>query len=243
MADIDMNKLIGNSVYQIRLVPPPMAERYAGSMLSPMVLRGFLTNQLTWSGSNQWEGLHSGMRFMKDNEGNMQKAETVANSVGVDTGDGQHAMTGITETIARWTGATKPTFAFNIMFIALDSKHDVITPCKILLRGCLPHEDSGSRLKGTMEAPYGYKTGISGEQEPEYDESLAYNNETTLAGTWRVAVGKWFNAGRLVLNSVSVNFSQQCAPNGKPLFAEAQCVFETWRLPKANELEQFFKGF
>jgi hypothetical protein len=241
MADIEMNKLIGNQTYQIKIIPPEGAFRYVSGISSGYIIKGFLTNQITWNSANQWEGLHSGLRTMKDNEGNMVKGEAVANQAGVDTGDGQHAMTGITETIARWTGAQKPTFGFNVMFIALDAKSDIITPIKMLIRGALPHQDSGKVLKGTMMAPYGYKTGITGEDEAEPDEAEDYwSNGGRLQGTWTVQVGKWFKAPKLVLNSVSVNFSQQCAPNGKPLFAEAQLVFETWRLPKADELERFF---
>lgn len=241
MADIDMNKLIDNSTYQIRIVPPETAFSYISGVNSAFVIKGFLTNQITWNSANQWEGLHSGLRTMKDNEGNMVKGEAVANQAGVDTGSAQHAMTGITETIARWTGAQKPTFSFNVMFVALDSKSDILTPIKMLIRGALPHQDSGSVLKGTMMAPYGYKTGITGEDESDPDEAEDYwSGNGRLQGTWTVQVGKWFKAPKLVLNSVAVNFSQQCAPNGKPLFAEAQLVFETWRLIKANELERFF---
>lgn len=242
MADIDMNRLIGNATYQIKIVPPEGAFKYISGLKTPFVITGYLTNQITWGSANQWEGFHSGLGMMKDQEANMIKGEAVATQVGVDTGEGQHAMTGITETIARWTGASKPSFSFNVMFIATSPGADIISPVKTLIRGCLPHENSGKILKGTMMAPYGYKYGITGEDEAEPDEGLDYWNSggEKLQGTWTVQVGKWFKAPRLVLDSVSVNFSQQCAPNGKPLYAEAQLVFQCWRLLKANELEKFF---
>ena len=139
----------------------------------------------------------------------------------------------------------KPTFAFNVMFVATDAQTSRKIPeyIKILLRGALPHSHSGEGwLKGTMEAPYGYKTGFTGGAEDTLSDSDigSFSEESTTEGTWRVQVGKWFRAPKLVLNSCNVNFSQQCTPDGNPLFVECQLVFETWRLLKADEIEYFF---
>lgn len=242
MADIELNKLIGNNTYKIMILPPLSGGK---NITDVKVINGFLTNQISWSAQNQWEGLHSGMAFMKGEVGeNIQKGEAVANQAGVDTG-AQHAIGGITETIARWQGATKPSFGFNVMFISLDAamaKRN-LSYVKALLKGCTPSSHSGEGwAKGTMEAPYGYKTGFTGSMDDTVpdDQVTQWDDQSSTEGTWRVQVGKWFNAPKLVLSSCNVNFSQQCTPSGAPLFIECQLVFETWRLPKADEIDLFF---
>lgn len=246
MADIDLNRLIGAQTYKIDIFPPlPKGRELLVNRTGRGTITGFLTNQLSWSAQNQWEGLHSGLQFMKGETGdNIQKAETVLNQGGVDTG-GQHAIGGITETIARWQGATKPTFGFNVMFVALNAKmaKNNIEFAKILLRGSLPSSASGEGwAKGTMEAPFGYKTGFTGTADDSIPDSEvnSFGDESSTSGTWRVHVGKWFTGRKLVLNSCNLNFSQQVTPDGYPLFIEAQLVFETWRLLKADEVELFF---
>ena len=246
MSDISLNALLGDTdIYKIRIIPP---ESSAGAMkvmsrwTPSTIIQGFLTNSLSFSTQNTWEGLHNGLQVMKNMEEGAQKVETAANSVaGVsDDGSGQHIMQGITETIARWSGATKPSFAFNIMFVKLNPRVNLLNDVTTLLKGCLPADSSGDGiLKGTMEAPYGYQTGITGDNPTTGDDG-SYAALNDKKGTWTVQVGRWFRARGLVMNSATANFSQQVAPDGDPLFAEVQVTFETWRQIKAGELEDFF---
>ena len=244
MPSINLNSLISNdSIYQIKIIPPEDSKHVPPKY---EIINGFLTNNLSFSGQNTWEGLHSGMQFMKDQSDNLAKVQTLKNQVAPGSGNGTYTIGGITETIARWQSAMKPTFAFNVMFIRLNPGDDIITPIKILLKGCLPMDSSGKGVaKGTMIGPYGYKTGFSGSADDSGSNDSAndvgdYEANTT-KGTWNVFVGKWFKAPKLVLDSVNVNFSQQCTPDGLPLYAECQLVFETWRLLKAGELDGFFR--
>lgn len=242
MADINLNQLIQtNTIYQIKIVPPDNIKYIPPKF---QIINGFLTNNLSFSGQNQWEGLHSGFRWMEDAKGNFVKTQAVLQEVtkSGNSDQGTYTIGGITETIARWQSAAKPTFAFNVMFIRLSPSDDIITPVKILLRGCLPMDASGEGIaKGTMQAPYGYKTGFSGQADDQSkDGDVGSYEESTTTGVWTVQVGKWFKAPKLVLSSVNVNFSQQCTPDGLPLYAECQLVFETWRLLKAGELDKFF---
>ena len=240
MADINLNQLISsNSVYRIKIIPPADVATIPSKF---SVISGFLTNNLSFSGQNTWEGLHSGMQFMKDQSDNLAKVQTLKNEIMPGSGSGTYTIGGITETIARWQSAMKPTFAFNVMFIRLNPGDDIITPIKILLKGCLPMDGSGAGVtKGTMLAPYGYETGFSGSADETSDSEVGAYETSTTKGTWNIFVGKWFHAPKLVLDSVNVNFSQQCTPDGQPLYAECQLVFETWRLLKAGELDSFFR--
>lgn len=243
MPSINLNSLISNdSIYQIKIIPP----EDSGVIPSKFkIISGFLTNNLSFSGQNTWEGLHSGFQWMKDQSDNVSKVQPVLAQAGVSDGK-TYTIGGITETIARWQSAMKPTFAFNVMFIRLNPSDDIITPVKILLKGCLPMDSSGEGIaKGTMIAPYGYETGFSGSADDSGSSDSAndvgHYEANTTKGTWNVFVGKWFKAPKLVLDSVNVNFSQQCTPDGLPLYAECQLVFETWRLLKAGELDGFFR--
>ena len=121
-----------------------------------------------------------------------------------------------------------------MMLINLSPSDNIMDSVKILLKGCFPRTAS----KGTMEAPYGYITGITGGYED--NDSASGAAADTAKNVWAVGVGKWFYCDKLVLSSCNVNFSQQCTPDGKPLFAELQLVFETWRLITANEVDTFF---
>jgi hypothetical protein len=141
---------------------------------------------------------------------------------------------GTDDSIARYTGSQKPTFSFNMMLVSLTPDTDIITPIKILLKGCYPR----TATMGTMEAPYGYETGITGGLQD--NDSASGLSSITAPQVWAVRAGRWFNCPMLVLDSCNVNFSQQCTPQGKPLFAEVQLVFETWRLITADEVEAFF---
>lgn len=242
MPNIDLNSLLrnDNSVYALRILPP--ADSGASALLAGGLIKGFLTNSLSWSSSNTWEGLHQGFSSVKGMEDSLSKIETLAGQFGVGeaakensgVGGGQHAIQGITESIARYTGSQKPTFSFNMFLVNLTPQSDIITPIKILLKGCFPR----TAAAGTMEAPYGYVTGITGGNTD--DDSLSGQSKDTAKNVWAVQVGKWFRCDKLILDSCNVNFSQQCTPMGQPLFAEVQLVFETWRLITAAEVDSFF---
>lgn len=240
--NIDLNSLLldNNGIYALRIIPP--IESGADKLLTGGLIKGFLTNQLSWSASNTWEGLHQGFSSIKNQESNFTKIETMvsqfkigdaaAENLGI--GAGQHAVQGITESIARYTGSQKPTFSFNMMLVSLTPDTDIITPIKILLKGCYPR----TATAGMMEAPYGYETGITGGTE-EKDNSSG-KSSMSAKNVWSVKAGRWFYCPMLVLDSCNVNFSQQCTPTGQPLFAEVQLVFESWRLITADEVESFF---
>lgn len=241
--NIDLNSLLkdNNGIYALRILPP--AESGASKLLGGGgLIKGFLTNQLSWSASNTWEGLHQGLSSVKGQAENLSKIETLASQLGVGdaaeenagVGAGQHAIQGITESIARYTGSQKPTFSFNMMLISLSPSDDIITPVKVLLKGCYPRTAS----MGMMEAPYGYETGFTGGLQD--NDTTSGTGSNSAKNVWAVRAGKWFNCPMLVLDSCNVNFSQQCTPRGTPLFAEVQLVFETWRLITANEVDSFF---
>ena len=240
--NIDLNSLLknDNGIYALRILPPPNAG--AEGLIPGGLIKGFLTNQLSWSASNTWEGLHQGLSSVKGQAENLAKIETIASqfNIGdaaaenVGVGAGQHAVQGITKSITKYTGSQKPTFSFNMMLVSLTPDTDIITPIKILLKGCYPR----TATMGMMEAPYGYETGITGGTQD--NDTASGSGSTTAQNVWSVKAGKWFNCPMLVLDSCNVNFSQQCTPKGTPLFAEVQLVFETWRLITADEVESFF---
>ena len=241
--NIDLNSLLNNDngIYALRIIPPESSG--AADLLGGVgLIKGFLTNQLSWSASNTWEGLHQGFSSIKNQESNIAKIETITSELKIGDaaadnagiGAGQHAVQGITESIARYTGSQKPTFSFNMMLVSLTPDTDIITPVKILLKGCYPK----TAAMGMMEAPYGYETGITGGVGE--NDTLSGKIAASAKNVWSVRAGKWFYCPMLVLDSCNVNFSQQCTPAGKPLFAEVQLVFETWRLITANEVDTFF---
>ena len=240
--NIDLNSLLkdDNSIYALRIKPPENSG--ANGLIPGGLIKGFLTNQLSWSASNTWEGLHQGLSSVKGQAENLAKIETIASQFKVGdaaadnagVGAGQHAVQGITESIARYTGSQKPTFSFNMMLVSITPDTDIITPIKILLKGCYPK----TATMGMMEAPYGYETGITGGLQD--NDTTSSISSATAKNIWSVRAGRWFNCPMLVLDSCNVNFSQQCTPQGKPLFAEVQLVFETWRLITADEVEAFF---
>ena len=242
MPNIDLNSLLrnDNSVYALRILPP--ASSGADKLVSGGLIKGFLTNSLSWSSSNTWEGLHQGFSTVKGLEkeltfidamrGQFEVGEAATENAGI--GSGQHAIQGITESIARYTGSQKPTFSFNMFLVNLTPQSDIITPIKILLKGCYPQ----TAVAGTMEAPYGYLSGFTGGYTD--DDTLSGQSRDTAVNVWQVQIGKWFRCNKLILDSCNVNFSQQCTPTGQPLFAEVQLVFETWRLITAAEVDSFF---
>lgn len=241
--NIDLNSLLkdDNGIYALRILPP--AESGADKLLGGGgLIKGFLTNQLSWSASNTWEGLHQGLSSVKGQAENFNKIEIMMSQLGVGDaaaenagiGAGQHAIQGITESIARYTGSQKPTFSFNMMLISLSPSDDIVTPVKVLLKGCYPR----TATMGMMEAPYGYETGFTGGLQD--NDTASGTSSNSARNVWAVRAGKWFNCPMLVLDSCNVNFSQQCTPRGTPLFAEVQLVFETWRLITASEVDSFF---
>lgn len=46
MADIELNKLIGNNTYKIMILPPLSGGK---NITDVKVINGFLTNQISWS--------------------------------------------------------------------------------------------------------------------------------------------------------------------------------------------------
>lgn len=243
MPNIDLNSLLkSNEIYALRIIPPESADI---SSLPSGIIKGYLTNDLSWSASNTWEGLHSGFSSLKGQEDTMTKIETLASQFISDAagdvkdaagiGSGQHAVQGITESIARYTGSQKPTFSFNLLLVSITPDTDIITPIKILLKGCYPR----TAALGTMEAPYGYETGLTGGVSDK--EGASGSSQATAKNVWSVKAGKWFNCPMLVLDSCNVNFSKQCTPTGKPLFAEVSLVFSAWRLITADEVDTFFR--
>ena len=243
---IEINNFIqNNKVYKARFFPPiesggnalTAGEAVSRGIDAVPFITGFLTNPMSWSASNTWEGLHGGMQAEKDQEKSIKAVEGAKSYAGFK--GGQSSIQGITETIARYAGSQKPTFAFNVMLVALTPNYNVRKEVIKFLKGCYPK----SAKWGLMEAPYGYNTAFDANSEgydtgENFDSSVLSRN--SVRGTWDVVVGKWFRCPELVLNSCNVNFSQQVTPNGSPLWAEVQLQFETWRLITANEVAAFF---
>lgn len=245
MTTIDLTSFIqNNEVYKVMIMKPLQDEDGNAQNTSEAegdrpYIKAFMINPMSWSASNTWEGLHQGFGAVKDfHEQWTKKLEVVGGETSFKRG-GMSANAGITETIARYAGSQKPTFNINIMLISLDPQDNIIKPAMDLLKGCYPK----SAKMGLMEAPYGYISGWTGGNDNE-DENQEDGTKSaplsTAKGTWDIQIGKWFRCMNLVMNSCNLNFSQQCTPDGKPLYIEAQLVFETWRLITANEVNDFF---
>lgn len=240
---IDINKLIlgSENMYKIFIVPPstgPFKDYTTyGTRYQGEIITGLLTSGMSFSGSNTWDGLHSGVPSIA---ASAQKAATIFQTAQETLTNGDHAgqlaVTGITQTIAKYCNSARPSFSFRIMFLNTNKDSDIITPVERLLMGTMPYTAGEDGVWGTLEAPYKYIAGFNINQSGDA-EANSKNNQ----GLWSVKVGHWFECTELIIRDVSVEFSTQCTRLGVPLFAEVQVTFETYRLLAAKEIIKLFK--
>jgi hypothetical protein len=129
------------------------------------------------------------------------------------------------QTIAAWTGTSKPVFNVRMIFVALDDNTDVRTPTLKLYRTVYP---VGEKIvKGQFFRP---------------PLDYAVNTDGTGKNTITVQIGRWFRGGGMIMKDVNFTFSKQTIKNGTPLYAEGSIQFEPYRLITYGEFAGYFIG-
>lgn len=137
------------------------------------------------------------------------------------------------QTAAKWVGSERPTFNFNVIFVAIRENEDTIIPALKMQKWLLPYGGLNPNLgvDGTMNPPGNYaplnsmdSTKISG-----------YNG-----GFMTLSLGRWFRATDLILTGAEVMYSTTAISSGNPLFTKVAVSCQPYRDITHTEFENYF---
>ena len=118
-----------------------------------------------------------------------------------------------------WTGSSKPTFALELMFVAIRKGEDPRRQVSAFLEGVYPTEVT----LGMLGAPWGY-------------------SPIKKTGMFAVSIGNWFKATNQVLKSVDFNVSKETIETGMPLYASGNISFEPYQDITVSDIKSYFPG-
>ena len=159
------------------------------------------------------------------------EATNIANDVANTTGAfGQVLVRNIRQTVSNWTGPTKPTFDVPLTLISYDTSQNIMADVQKLFEGVAADENGLLLL-----APGGYTASF-------FNEDFA-TNPKAVVGTWTLKIGQWLVLPRLLLTTVSCQFSKEVTSfNNKPLYVRLQLSFTPAILPTKKQVGQYFNG-
>lgn len=131
------------------------------------------------------------------------------------------------QTIKSWTGSNRPVFEVPLMFVRVRLTDDVEAETLKLYKGVFGTSVGGGALS-RFRAPLNYAPTFSG--------------TVAASGTVSLAIGKWFLAHGLVINTVNFNFADTPTDGGKPLWAEGSVSLEPFRAITYNEFRNYFRA-
>lgn len=155
------------------------------------------------------------------------KAKRLNNVSGVET---QQVLGNIRESLAQWTGSTKPVFAIPVTVLSYDPSIKTIDTVVDFLAGVTT--DSGDNDL-TLKAPGGYAADLT-----------STNVRGALKGTWAIQVAQYFRATGLVLLSANPVFSKEIsAATNQPIMSKCVLTFTTALLPTVAEVRGWFLNY
>ncbi len=212
---LDIQDLLLNDTATVRFLFPEG---------EPKQLKAIYTGGFSASGSNEWDAVFDfSAQQMLSNVANfagpiwdkVKESLGMAKSGGKATGQVQVKTK--EQTWLSWKGSAKPTFTFNVLFIAIEETDDVVADVNRLMEGVYPTYESARFI-----APLNYSTGGK-------------------SGTMTVHLGKWFRASGLVFKEVGgFSYSKETIKSGKPLYAEGSVTLEPYRAIDISEYKAYY---
>jgi hypothetical protein len=149
-----------------------------------------------------------------------QMINSIKSSMGIAgsaLGAGMNAMTSLKvmtlqETVKQWAGSEGGSLKLPLFFIALTNQDDVRSQVNTLMDYVFPQQANDF----IMKPPANYST---------------HKNMLTADGVLSVRIGNWFKAVKLMVinGGVSVTYSKEITPSGKPLYCQASVTFTPFR--------------
>lgn len=142
---------------------------------------------------------------------------SVINAGGADIA--QISLKSLSQTISTWTGTEKPQFNIDLLFVSYDPNVRPLDRVRDLMGGIFPES-----LGMVLVAPMKYAPGLK-----------------SASGIWNIKIGTWFDAPYQILRQVNPTFSKEVTPDGRPLYAKVNVVFEPYRMISYNEFKSYFR--
>lgn len=218
---LDIDALIANSDSKVIITMPAKG----------ISVSGFVTEELSGSGQANYSDL-----FETSSQESLSKSLTqlgvLASAGAAKFFDKQISFSQVQlvtreQTVAMYTGSSKPTFTIPLIFVALkpEPKQNPAIRVKRLLSAVYPGlRDVGAGVK-FLSAPMNYKPAFKG---------------NTATGTVSLAIGKWFLAMNMLITGVSYSFSKELTSLGFPLYGKVSVTFESYRVMTDKEVSGFF---
>lgn len=204
MARIDLDLLRTNTAAKI-VISGPMG-----------TVEGFITDEIALDAAAE----HNAPLYSAAQEHLSQAYDRLKAGFGAAGGGGvlpNISPVALEQSVASWTGTSKPSFNLKMVFVAMHSGLDGNAPDDV--------RQSVMKLYRTV-----YPTGVSVGKATFLKAPLDYAPQGDRArGTITVAVGKWFRATGQIMKNVSFSFSKQSVQNGTPLYAHGSITFEPFR--------------
>jgi len=137
------------------------------------------------------------------------------------------------QTAAKWVGSERPTFNFNVIFVAVRENEDPIIPALKMQKWLLPYGPLNPSLgvNGTMNPPGNYAP-----LNPADSTQLSGYS----GGFMTLSLGRWFRATDLILTGAEVAYSTTAIASGNPLFTKVAVSCQPFRDITHSEFENYF---
>lgn len=216
------DSIINNEFLKVNLIMPSATGKSPTDASSKRsVLIGYLENPFEVNSSAEWSDKLFGRDY----------ASSVNNILGKMGNDTQ--MYTILDTTQQYISAKIPSFKISFYVIATNSKINPMEKVMDLYKAIYPEKVNDMSIK--------YHWGYTPNALGDYNGSLKdLQGKNATSGTVILTIGKWFRAINMIIDDVSIQYSDTLAPNGRPLWVKPTITLRPRRLPYANEFIQMF---
>jgi len=209
---LEIEKLYSDLKYTVQIIAPGL-----GSYL-------FLySGQFTFSGSAEFTTMFQSSRINQIKQIGIQ-AQQIASELGVKGASQLGVIETVNQTLAIFTGYSKPTITVQVLDYAYSKDHNPVTRLKQLLRAVYPEIVN----EVTISKPFNYQPDLK--------------NPKSAKGLVGVRVSTFFEAHSFfVIRNVNLSFSQEISKYGFPIYGTAEITFEPYKLPSFSEVQSWFK--
>ena len=145
-----------------------------------------------------------------------------------------------------WTGTTPLKLSLNLRLVAKnDAEKEVVCPVKMLSSLALPREAAAGFVAPPGPSPYKILEGFrgSGRFGKMVEGMLRFFNEKMIVSeNIRIDVGMFLTFENVVVKSVDARFHSKFTPEGYPIAADVNIVFETYQILTRREFMKIFEA-
>lgn len=217
---LDFYKITNNPNNAIKILLP-QHQSAKGNTIPATTIDGYLEEDFLTGGGNNW-----GTAFQDNPDTENVNQKVAQQNMGF-------LLKNLEDSRAIYGSSNPARFNLKFYVIALDSNENVVDKLKNLYYTVYPTTsgfDGGSILLRPPLHYNGQDTGV-----------LQFFGIGKLQGTIKVSIGNWMYLDQLIVDNLSIIYSNVVTKKGHPLYAKVDIALRTYRVPTADEYVSLFQ--